>query len=47
MSPNHNQPDFVEPRRRAQLQARRTAWVLGAVALAVYLGFLASGVFGQ
>jgi hypothetical protein len=47
MSPSRNQPDSVDRQRRAQLQARRTAWVLAAVALAVYLGFLASGAFGQ
>jgi hypothetical protein len=39
--------DAADRRRRAQAQARRAAWVLGGVALAVYLGFLASAVFGQ
>jgi hypothetical protein len=26
---------------------RRTAWIIGTVALAVYLAFLLTGVFGQ
>ncbi|WP_202594055.1 hypothetical protein [Noviluteimonas dokdonensis] len=36
--------DEVAARRKRVL---RTAWAIGAVALAVYLAFLLSGVFGQ
>lgn len=37
--------DAAARQRQAQAKARRTAWWLGGVALAVYLGFLASAVF--
>ena len=35
----------TESRQRAA--ARRTAWVLGVIAVAVYAAFLASGMLGQ
>lgn len=47
MSPIHDQHDSADRQRRAQAQARRTAWILGAIALTLYLGFLASGVLGK
>ena len=36
--------DKLAARRKA---ARRTAWIAGALAIAVYVAFLLSGVFGQ
>jgi hypothetical protein len=44
--------DSPKPLTEAQVAARRkgvrrTAWVVGAVAIAVYLAFLLSGVFGK
>jgi len=47
MMPPSAEHDAAHAQRCARAQARRTAWVLGGVALAVYLGFLASAVFGQ
>ena len=35
---------WVVRQRRA---ARRTAWIVAGIALLVYAGFIASGVFGQ
>lgn len=34
----------IEARRK---RARRTAWLFGAIALAVYAGFLLTGVLGR
>jgi hypothetical protein len=44
--------DSPKPLTEAELArrnkgVRRTAWTIGAVAIAVYLAFLLSGVFGQ
>jgi hypothetical protein len=36
-------PTHADPRRAA---ARRTAWIVGAIAVLIYVAFLASGVLG-
>ena len=35
----------TDPARTRQRGIRRTAWTVGAIALLVYLAFIASGVF--
>jgi hypothetical protein len=45
--------DSPKPMTEAEIAARRksgvrrTAWLVGAVAIAVYVAFLLSGVFGK
>jgi len=43
-APKPLSPEQVAARRK---RALLTAWAIGLVALAVYLAFLLSGVFGQ
>ena len=45
MARQHAPADPVIEARRAR--ARRTAWVFGGIALAVYVGFLMLGVLGR
>jgi hypothetical protein len=42
-TPENDIDDLVQRRRRAH----RTAWVVGGVALLVYVGFILSGVIGR
>ena len=42
MTPTQHSFDTAQRRRGV----RRTVFVMGAIALAIYLGFIASGVFG-
>ena len=45
MTPSHAPADpAVEARRK---RARRTAWLFAGIAVAVYAGFLLSGVLGR
>jgi hypothetical protein len=44
MSPTDLAMRDIQAQRRA---ARRTAWILGAVALAVFAAFIASGMMGR
>ena len=38
--------DALPPDARKRAAAKRTVWVLGLVALLVYVAFIVSGVFG-
>ena len=42
---NRNPDTETTPAQRAA--AKRTAWVLGAIAVALYAAFVASGVIGR
>jgi hypothetical protein len=42
-TPGHDIVDVAQRRRRAH----RTAWMVGGVALLVYVGFILSGVIGR
>ena len=40
------QPASIDPNQR-RAGVRRTAWTVGLIALAIYVAFLISGVFGR
>jgi hypothetical protein len=46
MTPDHSHADPVAVQARRK-RAARTAWLAAAVALAVYAGFILTGVLGR